>query len=219
NADIAPVFSPDGQWIAFQNKIESNTEIYRIRPDGKDLTNLSQNAGRDVYPMFSPDGEQIAFASNRDDNYGGYNLFVMDANGGSQRVIYSDKLGMSVQPAWSPDGREVVFANDKEDGATGNFEIFKVGLDGLQVATRLTFRRRADGHASFSPDGKQIVFSSNADGNAEIYLMNFDGTGLIRVTRNPADDTTPRFSPDGRRIIFSSNRGGKFALYEVNVRD
>ncbi|MBA3351360.1 MAG: PD40 domain-containing protein, partial [Blastocatellia bacterium] len=105
NADIAPVFSPDGQWIAFQNKIESNTEIYRIRTDGKDLSNLSQNAGRDVYPMFSPDGEQIAFASNRDDNYGGYNLYVMDANGGSQRLIYSDKLGMSVEPAWSPDGR------------------------------------------------------------------------------------------------------------------
>ncbi len=219
HADLAPAFSPDGEWIAFHSKIESNTEIYVIRPDGKDLTNLTQHAARDFYPMFSPDGKQIAFASNRDGNYGGYNLFVMNLDGGGQRLIHSDKLGMSVEPAWSPDGRELIFANDREDGATGNFEIFKIRLDQTGVAQRLTVRRRADGHASFSPDGKRIVFNSTADGNAEIYLMNSDGTGLIRITRNPADDKTPRFSGDGQRIIFSSNRDGKFALYEIDVAE
>jgi len=146
NADIALVFSPDGMQIAFQNKIESNTEICLIKSDGSGLTNLTQNAARNYTPAWSPDGKQIAFASNRGDNYHGYNLFVMNADGGNGRQIYSNKAGMSVSPAWSPDGREIVFTNDKEDGAIGNFEIFKIEVETDESEKRLTFRRRTDGY-------------------------------------------------------------------------
>lgn len=216
-ADLAPALSPNGDWIAFHNRIEGNTEIFLIRPDGSDLKNLTVNAARDVGPAWSPDGTMIAFASNRGANSGKYDLYLMNADGNDQRRVFSSTLGMSVSPAWSPDGREIVFANDKEDSETGNFEIFKIGLEAVGGEKRLTFRRRVEAYPSFSPDGKQIVFYSNADGNPEIYLMNSDGTGLLRVTRNKAEDTTPRFSKDGRKIIFSSNRHGKYALYEIDL--
>jgi len=219
NADIAPVFSPDGTRIAFQNHIGSNTEICLINPDGSNLTNLTNNAARDANPAFSPDGTQIVFSSNRGGNYGIYNLYVMDADGGNQRQIYASKGGMSLDPAWSPDGSEIFFANDKEDGGTGNFEIFKIRVGTGEAEQRLTFRRRYDGQPAVSPDGKQIAFTSNTDGNSEIYIMNSDGTGLLRVTRNPAEDTAPQFSKDGTKIIFSSNRGGKYAIYEIYVSD
>jgi Tol biopolymer transport system component/TolB-like protein/Tfp pilus assembly protein PilF len=215
NADLSPVFSPDGTWIAFQNKIESNTEVCLIKPDGSGLTNLTNNAARDANPAFSPDGKQIVFASNRDGNYGIYNLYVMNSDGGNQRQLYSDKRGMSVSPVWSPDGTGIIFANDKEDGSSGNFEIFKIGLRAGETEKRLTFRRRSDSQPAVSPDGKQIAFCSNTDGNAEIYLMNADGTGLLRITRNLAEDNTPRFSNDGKKIIFSSSRNGKHAIYEI----
>ena len=107
--------------------------------------------------------------------------------------------------------------NDKEDGATGNFEIFKIGFETKTSEQRLTFRRRSDGHPAVSPNGKRIAFTSETDGNSEIYLMNSDGTGLLRVTRNLATDITPQFSGNGTKIIFSSNRGGKFALYEIDI--
>ena len=217
NTEISPVFSPDGTRIAIQIRIESNAEICLIKTDGSGLTNLTQNAARDLSPAFSPDGTQIAFSSNRDGNYGIYNLYVMNSDGGNQHRIYSNKGGMSLSPAWSPDGKEIAFANDKEDGRIGNFEIFKIDLEAPGAEKRLTFRRRADGYPAFSPDGKQIVFSSNTDGNAEIYIMNADGTGHLRITRNPAEDMSPRWSTDGKRIIFSSNRDGKFALYEIAV--
>lgn len=215
NAEILPVFSPDGNRIAVQYRIESNTEIGLIKTDGSDLINLSNNLGRDADAAFSPDGTKIVFASNRDGNYGIYNLYVMNVDGGDQRLIYSNKGGMSVSPAWSIDGKEIVFANDREGGRIGNFEIYKIGADSGGAETRLTFRPHVDANPSFSPDGKLIAFASTSDGNWEIYVMKSDGGGQLRITRDPAEDLSPRWSPDGLRIIFTSNRGGKYAIYEV----
>jgi serine/threonine protein kinase len=76
------------------------------------------------------------------------------------------------------------------------------------------------GHKSFpafSPDGKHIAFVSIADGNAEIYLMNADGTGLFRLTRSKTEEIAPQFSADGKKLIFAANRNGKFAIYEIEL--
>ncbi len=63
----------------------------------------------------------------------------------------------------------------------------------------------------------QIVFSSNRDGNYEIYVMNPDGTGLTNLTNNSATDGDPAWSPDGRQIAFSSNRDGNYEIYVMNA--
>jgi Tol biopolymer transport system component len=63
----------------------------------------------------------------------------------------------------------------------------------------------------------KIVFQSGRDGNNEIYLMNADGTGLTRLTNNPASDTQPALSPDGARIAFTSNRDGNNDIYVMNA--
>ena len=56
----------------------------------------------------------------------------------------------------------------------------------------------------------QIVFYSDRDGNAEIYVMDADGKNQRRLTNNPAGDHSPSWSPDGQRIVFTSNRDGHF---------
>jgi TolB protein len=66
-----------------------------------------------------------------------------------------------------------------------------------------------------SSEGK-IAFDSKRDGNFEIYVMNPDGTGQIRVTNNPADDERPSWSPDGNHIAFRSNRDGNWEIYTMN---
>jgi TolB protein len=82
---------------------------------------------------------------------------------------------------------------------------------------RLTFRRRYDAQPAISPDGQKIAFSSDGDGNAEIYIMNSGGTGLLRITRDLADDNYPSWSNDGTEIFFASNRSGKYAIYRVKI--
>ena len=73
------------------------------------------------------------------------------------------------------------------------------------------------GHPAWSPDGTRIAFESARDGNEEIYVMNADGSGLARLTNNPAWDGGPAWSPDGARIAFSSNRDGVSEIYVMNT--
>jgi len=59
----------------------------------------------------------------------------------------------------------------------------------------------------------KIAFASNRDGNQEIYVMNADGSGVTRLTDNPAEDHSPVWSPDGGTIAFVSNRNGNAEIY------
>ena len=63
----------------------------------------------------------------------------------------------------------------------------------------------------------QICFQSYRDGNWEIYAINANGTGLKRLTNNPADDTYCRWSPDMRRIVFVSKRDGDEEIFTMNA--
>lgn len=65
--------------------------------------------------------------------------------------------------------------------------------------------------------GGRIAFVSTRDGNAEIYVINGDGSGLRRLTNDPAGDGGPNWSPDGSRIAFVSNRSGESAIYVMNA--
>ena len=64
-----------------------------------------------------------------------------------------------------------------------------------------------------SLDGTRIVFSSNRDGNAEIYVMDSDGAHQTRLTFRPEEDWRPTWSRDGSKIIFESTRGGRRQIY------
>ena len=63
----------------------------------------------------------------------------------------------------------------------------------------------------------KIAFTSRRDGNAEIYVMNADGSGLKNLTNNPAPDYDACWSPDGQRIVFVSDRDGNGEVYVMNA--
>lgn len=86
--------------------------------------------------------------------------------------------------------------------------------DGL---TNLTNHLAEDSSPISSPDGERIVFTSNRDGNTNIYSMKIDGSNVVRLTNVPAEEQEPRWSPDGSRIIFESKRDGNAELYVMNA--
>src|SRR2546430_11203095 len=63
----------------------------------------------------------------------------------------------------------------------------------------------------------RIAFTSDRDGNAEIYAMDPDGLALSRLTNNAAPDSSPSWSPDGRHIAFASMRDGNSEIYGMNA--
>ena len=88
-------------------------------------------------------------------------------------------------------------------------------LQNLATGTRekLTGFRGLNGAPSFSPDGKQMLFTASMHGNPEIYQMNLATRELERMTNNGAIDTEARYSPDGKSFIFTSDRGGSVQIY------
>ena len=72
-------------------------------------------------------------------------------------------------------------------------------------------------YPAWSPDGKQIAFASNPDGNSDIYIMDANGTNLTQITHNDADDLEPAWSPDGKQIAFASNPAGNYDIYVITV--
>lgn len=66
---------------------------------------------------------------------------------------------------------------------------------------------------SAEPPAGEILFTTNRDGNYEIYVMAVDGTGVRNLTQHPSLDYAASWSPDGARVVFQSNRSGNYDLY------
>src|SRR5205814_1638662 len=71
--------------------------------------------------------------------------------------------------------------------------------------------------ASYSPDGARLLFSSSQNDNTDVYVAQFDGSGVRRVTDARGIDISASWSPDGKRIAFVSERAGTPQIYSMTV--
>src|SRR5262245_1987127 len=90
-----------------------------------------------------------------------------------------------------------------------------------QNIKRVTVHRARDVYPRFSPDGQWIAFSSDRNGNLDVYVIPAEGGVAKQLTFHSADDTVQGWTPDGRAVLFASQRGEDFMgkLYTVNVDD
>ena len=116
---------------------------------------------------------------------------------------------------------EIVVASSRAAPSTpGKFQLYAVERSNLAQLTKLTpaTDTASASDPAFSPDGSRVAFVSQRDGNAEIYVMNADGTGTTRVSSDPQPDGRPSFMPDGQSLVFHSSRtAGKQEIWAVNV--
>ncbi|MGN6050892.1 hypothetical protein ACP6NE_32045, partial [Pseudomonas aeruginosa] len=78
--------------------------------------------------------------------------------------------------------------------------------------SRLTTDPGIDTSPSFSPDGNQIVFTSDRSGSARLYTMRADGSGQRPISRGGGSYTAPAWSPRGDLIAFTKQQGGRFHI-------
>ncbi len=78
---------------------------------------------------------------------------------------------------------------------------------------RLTSDPAEDRSPSWSPDGEQLLFASERDGDFELYVVDREGGEARRLTEHPASDRSPAWSPDGQRFVFESDREGPNGLW------
>jgi len=205
-------------------KLYPEFDIYTAKPDGSDLRRLTATPGYDAEATISRDGKKIVFTSVRD---GDLDIYTMDANGENVERLTTE-VGYDGGPFFSADGTKIVYrahhpqdpdeiAEYKELLKTSalrptRFEIFVMDADGRNKR-QLTHLGGASFAPFFHPDGKRIIFASNAENprsrNFDLYLVNVDGTGLERVTYHELFDSFPMFSSDGKKLVWASNRNQK----------
>jgi dipeptidyl aminopeptidase/acylaminoacyl peptidase len=111
-------------------------------------------------------------------------------------------------PDLSPDGKQVLFTHTTTALDTGqrNADIWIVQADGSQSPRELIGGDKTETAARFTSDGKRIVFISNRDGEAQVYIAGSDGRGVRQITKISAGVQTPLVvSPDGTKVAFVSD--------------
>src|SRR5438128_479152 len=129
-------------------------------------------------------------------------------------------LFCSVSPAFAREARLVRYPHYHDGRIVFSYlgDVWTADENGQNVQ-RLTVNRARDVYPRFSPDGKWIAFSSERNGNLDVFIIPSEGGAAKQLTFHSADDTVLGWKPDSRAVLFSSNRGEDFTtqLYLVNI--
>ena len=199
-----PSWSNDGSQLVFASNRSGDWEIYRMNMDGSSVQNLTNSPDSDdEYPDWSPTGTEIVFMSNRD---GDWDIYLMDNNGDELRNLTINFPGTEQYPDWSIDGRRIVFASNRNEVDTSDiiglgesntctsntFDIYITDTTGTDVTW---FRGPGvdDSYPSWSPDGDSIVYSSNRDGDYDLYYVSDDNSSppVLLTINSPVDEFFP----------------------------
>jgi Tol biopolymer transport system component len=179
--DGAPSWFPGDKKIVFQSNRTGLLELFVADTITGKATQLTKTKNSESSPSISPDGKWIAYRQ-------GSALCVVPKDGKPSRNLTKD-LGKVTGYGWSPDSSRLVVGLKNES----NIDLFVLGIKPNASPLRLTKHKAEDYAPVWSPDGKRIAFTSERDGDAEVYTISDLGKDLRRVTKNKARDRSPQW--------------------------
>jgi len=212
--DESPAFSPDGRSLAFARMISvGQKDIYIMPVVGGEPRRLTFDNEATGGLTWTTDGREIVFSSRRG---GGVRLWRVPITGGAftSLDVYAQDLW---RPAVSRQGNRLAWTQQSGDSKIWRIEI--TGQTGQNAApVKLVASTMHDVNPQYSPDGRQIVFTSTRSGSSEIWVCDREGRNPIQLTKTGVPTTgSPRWSPDGRQIAFDCMLEGNRDIYVISA--
>ncbi len=207
--DEIPVWSPDGEWIAFGIR----GHVHLVSREGglpKKITDFATAASS---PRFMPDVRGLIVTVERDDID---QLLLTDITGCWPRALTIDMTGDHWEARPSPDGNSIVYVLRRFD------DLNRLDIVLLEVETGKSFTLYGKPSTralspKWSPDGVWIAFIAQESERDEIYLVRPNGEGFHQLTNTGHDVAQFEWAPNGKRLAVVFNRNGAFDLSLVEA--
>ncbi|HSC07037.1 MAG TPA: hypothetical protein VLD59_09450 [Steroidobacteraceae bacterium] len=206
-----PTWSADGTEVWF----EAGFRIVRLVLSSLETFPLDVEHAKAFRPVPSADGVRLLFDVSAGDNH---DIWVRDLRERRGRRLTADP-GYESDARWSPDGTRIVFHSDRGE-ARFHTQVFSMLPDGSDVR-QLTSGPSKNGYPTWSPNGQCIVYTSEIDGNRDLWLMDRSGSNKRRLTFHRGFDGDPSWKPTGGSILFSTSRWGgeELAVLALSAAD
>jgi Tol biopolymer transport system component len=207
--DGSPTFSPNGRRILFvSHRCDSCHQwwIKSMSVQGHDRRNVllapPHVAIADV--SLSPDGRRLAFVGELDSSIAPYRraLFIAQRNGSRVRTIVGFRRDVGAHFGWAPNGRHIVYTVNSQSPPGRQPNVARIRPDGTHrvILTHVTRSGLGKGGASYSPNGRWIVYRYEDDNTTQFWMskMHPDGSGKTRIRRLPFAPEENAWGPQRR---------------------
>jgi len=218
---VNPAWSPDGRWIAYDsdNNGDEISDIFLVSPKTGQVVNLTHTSEiAEEAPTWSPDGRYLAYIV-KPKTSSTFEIDVYDTVMRSVKHITSGtpKDRSNFDPIWSADGKRIFYTQGTAKGTDSNIFLSDLENDSTTLLTPHEGEKLYSAD-DVSPDGKQLLITSNAgNGYDNAGLLDIATKKIRSLTEDKWEVSGASFSPDGRSLIYRANVDGNVDLYVYDL--